>query len=79
MTTTLDDLVREAQGSGTLSGLPDGHHINGLFVPAASGARMDTVDPGTALSFAQFAAGDADDIELAVRAAQAALGNRRPR
>ena len=73
MPMTLDELVREAQASGTLAGLPDGHHINGRFAPAVSGALMDTVDPGTGRAFARFAAGDADDVELAVRAAQTAL------
>ena len=73
MSTSLQALVHEAQSSGTIAGLPEGHHIDGKFVPALSGARMETVDPGTARAFASFAAGDASDIDIAVQSARAAL------
>ena len=73
MSAMLNDLVREAQSTGTLKGLPDRHFIAGGFVPAVHGGRMQTFDPGTARAFAEFAAGDAADVDAAVDAAQTAL------
>lgn len=73
MATPLNALVHEAQASGTLAGLPDRHLINGAFIPSSSGALMGTLDPGTGQAFANFAAGDAADVDAAVAAAQAAL------
>ncbi|SFC70879.1 aldehyde dehydrogenase (NAD+) [Polaromonas sp. OV174] len=70
---SLSALVQEARTTGTLSGLPDGHLINGLRLPSQNGGRMETIDPGTGKAFATFAAGDAADIDAAVAAAQAAL------
>jgi acyl-CoA reductase-like NAD-dependent aldehyde dehydrogenase len=69
----LHDLVHEARTTGTLAGLPDKHLIAGVARASASGARMETFDPGTGRAFAAFAAGDADDVDLAVVAARAAL------
>jgi len=66
-------LVREAQTTGTLSGLPDKHLIAGHARASVAGAQMQTFDPGTGQPFADFAAGDAQDVDLAVAAAQAAL------
>ena len=63
----------EAQTTGTLAGLPAGHFIDGRFVASASGATMETLDPGTGCAFARFAAGDADDVDAAVAAARRAL------
>jgi len=37
---------------------------------------METFDPGTGLAFARFAAGNADDVDVAVRSASAALCGR---
>ena len=70
---SLDDLVREAQATGTLAGLPDKHLIGGVACASVSGARMESFDPGTGRAFTAFAAGDSDDVELAVTAAQRAL------
>jgi acyl-CoA reductase-like NAD-dependent aldehyde dehydrogenase len=50
-----------------------GHLIGGEQVPARSGATFETVDPATAEPFATLAAGEAEDVDLAVRAARAAL------
>ena len=69
----LADLVREAQVTGRLPGLPDAHFIDGAFRPAVNGARMESFDPGTGAAFASFAAGDAADVDAAVQAAQRAL------
>lgn len=73
MNAGLQALVREAQANGRIADLPGEHFIDGRFVPAARGGRMETFDPGTGEAFASFAAGDADDVDAAVRAAQAAL------
>jgi len=70
---TIDDWVREAQATGTLAGLPHRHYIDGRWIASASGAQMESFDPGTGRAFARFAAGDADDVDTAVRAARAAL------
>ena len=73
MSSALNALVQEAQKTGTLTGLPDSHFINGAFLPSLSADRIENFDPGTGQVFASFAAGDASDIDAAVAAAQAAL------
>jgi aldehyde dehydrogenase (NAD+)/betaine-aldehyde dehydrogenase len=73
MSATLEALVEEALATGTLAGLPDQHVIGGEQRPAVSGKRMTTADPGTGLIFADVAAGGAEDVDAAVRAARAAL------
>ena len=50
-----------------------GHLIGGEQVPARSGATFETIDPATAEPFATLAAGDAEDVDHAVRAARGAL------
>ncbi len=70
---SLSALVHEAQTTGTLSGLPSCHLINGLWVPSENSGQMETFDPGTCKAFATFAAGDAADIDAAVSAAKTAL------
>jgi aldehyde dehydrogenase (NAD+) len=47
--------------------------IDGRRVPAASGEYFETLDPATEQPIARVAAGDAADIDAAVRAARAAL------
>jgi aldehyde dehydrogenase (NAD+) len=47
--------------------------IDGRRVPAASGQYFETLDPATEQPIARVAAGDAADIDAAVRAARAAL------
>ncbi len=47
--------------------------IDGRHVPAASGEYFETLDPATEKPIARVAAGDAADIDAAVRAARAAL------
>ena len=71
--TALSALVREARATGTLTGLPDRHFIAGQWCASVGGGRMQTFDPGTGQAFAEFAAGDAQDVDLAVMAARAAL------
>ena len=62
----MDALIAEYRATGTLAGLPQGHWIDGRFCAAVSGRRMDSADPGTGRTWLQFAAGDADDVALAV-------------
>jgi len=69
----LQELVREAQATGTLARLPDKHLIAGKARASVTGAQMQTFDPGTGQAFAEFAAGDAQDVDLAVAAARGAL------
>ncbi len=71
-----DDLRNRAAAAltdGTIAALPDKHFINGEWHPARSGCTMESFDPGTAEPFATFAAGDTNDVDAAVEAAQAAL------
>ena len=48
-------------------------YINGQWVPAASGRRFPVENPATEETLAEVAAGDAADIDAAVRAARAAF------
>lgn len=54
---------------GALPALPQGLLIDGRLQPAASGARLESFDAGSGRAFAEFAAGDAEDVALAVAAA----------
>src|SRR3982751_1890874 len=56
-----------------------GHLISGKEVPARSGATFDSLDPATAEPIAALAAGDAADVDEAVRAARASFSPGRPR
>lgn len=67
-----ETLVAEYFSSGTLSGLPSGHFIDGSFAGASGGRTMETFDPGAARAFHTFAAGDAGDVDRAVAAARRA-------
>jgi gamma-glutamyl-gamma-aminobutyraldehyde dehydrogenase len=51
--------------------------IDGAFRPALSGARFVTENPATGRPLAEIAAGDAADIDLAVRAARRAFDDGR--
>jgi len=50
-----------------------GHFIAGSVVESASGKRFDTVNPATGKVLASLAAGDAADVDRAVKAARAAF------
>ncbi len=69
----MEAFAAEASATGTLTGLPDRHWIDGASVPSHSGRRMETLDPGTGKAFALVAAGDATDVDAAVGAARRAL------
>jgi acyl-CoA reductase-like NAD-dependent aldehyde dehydrogenase len=73
MNADLKLLVGEARSTGTISGLPDQHWINGCHSPSASGRRMEIADPGTGKAFASVAQGNAADADCAIHAARAAL------
>jgi len=52
---------------------PYQHLVDGRSVAASTGETLPMIDPSTGAVFAHIAAGTADDIDRAVRAAQAAL------
>ncbi len=68
-----DALVAEALGSGTLAGLPTDHFIDGRYTPPVHGRKMASFDPGRGKPFAEFAAGDAADVDRAVLSAHRAF------
>src|SRR5258705_2840616 len=47
--------------------------INGQFVPAAAGRTFDNISPVNGRVLAQIAAGDAEDIDRAVKAPRSAF------
>lgn len=53
--------------------LPTGMFIDGEYVEANKGRRMETIDPATGKVFADFPAGDASDVNRAVDSARAAF------
>jgi len=59
--------------TATLSFRPQGLLIDGRWSPAASGETFDTIDPATEQPLAAVAAGDAPDIDRAVKAARKAF------
>lgn len=67
-----DHLLREAQRAGKLPGLPQNHFIDGAWRASAGGGMMESFDPGSASPHASFAAGDADDVAIAVASARRA-------
>jgi aldehyde dehydrogenase (NAD+) len=66
-------LAADYLATGRLAGLPDGHFIGGKVVAPARGGRLESLDPGTGRAFAGFAAGDAEDVDRAVAAAESGL------
>ena len=65
--TALDQLRAE------LASRPTELFIDGAFAPAASGETFEVIDPATGEVFAHSAAGGAEDIDRAVKAARRAL------
>lgn len=65
-----ESLLREVQRTGVLRGLPDRHFIDGTWRSSAGGETMESFDPGRASPHITFAAGDAEDAELAVASAK---------
>jgi aldehyde dehydrogenase (NAD+)/betaine-aldehyde dehydrogenase len=55
--------------TGSLPDLPADHFIDGAFVAPVNGARMESFDPGRGRVFADFARGDAEDVDRAVESA----------
>ncbi|GAA0775629.1 aldehyde dehydrogenase family protein [Roseibium denhamense] len=60
------ELIKEYQETGTLSALPSGHFIDGVFVEPSHNRTMESFDPGKGKAFARFTAGDAGDVDKAV-------------
>jgi aldehyde dehydrogenase (NAD+) len=57
----------------TREGPDQQHFIGGQWRPSASGKTFPTINPATGATICQVAAGDAADVDLAVRAARKAL------
>lgn len=72
----MTDLAATTLATGTLTGLPSRHWIDGGWHDAASGRTMESFDPGSGKAFASFARGDAADVQAAVDAALAAMTGR---
>jgi aldehyde dehydrogenase (NAD+)/betaine-aldehyde dehydrogenase len=72
MTVEADRLAAEYFNRGTLADLPNGHFIDGRWMPAIRGRQMETFDPGQGRAYHSFAAGDVEDIASAVEAAKRA-------
>ena len=58
-----------------VTGLPRGHFINGASTEGSSGAVLKSFDPGRGAVFAEFAAGNAADVDHAVASARAAFAS----
>ncbi len=56
--------------------LPKQMFIGGQHVEALAGRRIETIDPATGKVFADFPAGDANDVDRAVRELQAGVARR---
>lgn len=69
----LNELAMRALRDGELPELRTQHFINGTWQSSRAGRTMDTLDPGNGRVIAAFAAGDADDVDEAVQAAQGVL------
>src|SRR5215471_616795 len=76
MTANLRDYPLTAGTRRFLSEAAFGHLIEGEVV-AGSGRTMPVIEPGTGREFAQAAAGDAADVDRAVRSARAAFDDGR--
>mgnify|MGYP000312536917 FL=1 len=53
--------------------MQDMQFINGEYIPSASGKKIDVIDPSNGQVYHQVSAGNAEDIDKAVRAARAAF------
>lgn len=70
MSFTIEQLIDRYFETGTVAGLPEGHFIDGRFIPSIGGAKLEKYDPGRGQVFAEFAAGDERDVARAVEAAE---------
>ncbi|UWR62709.1 aldehyde dehydrogenase family protein [Phaeobacter inhibens] len=66
-----DGLIAAYFDTGALPDLPRDHFIDGRAVAPGAGGRMESFDPGRGTAFADFAAGDAADVDHAVTSAVA--------
>ena len=73
MSLSLQQIRQHYQTKGSLPDLPEQHFINGQWSPSDSGEYLDCQDPCTGQRFARIAAGNSQDVEMAVAAANQAL------
>ncbi|GEM_PF-5266578 len=64
---TSDQLISTYLEAGSLPNLPRDHFVGGALVAADSENRMESLDAGTGMAFAAFAAGTAVDEDRAGR------------
>jgi acyl-CoA reductase-like NAD-dependent aldehyde dehydrogenase len=69
MFASAETLVAEYFRTGTLSGLPMDHFIDGAFVPSSDGAELEILDPGRGEAFARVADASTADVDRAVESA----------
>ena len=67
------DLIAEYEKIGTLSALPIGHFIDGVFTQPSHNRTMESFDPGKGGAFARFTAGTEEDADQAVRSSRLAF------
>ncbi|KKJ76761.1 aldehyde dehydrogenase [Kiloniella litopenaei] len=75
MAKTIDALISEYFQTGTLQDLPNKLFINGEWVSASTTKTIESKDPGNGKVFASVSAGQAEDIDKAVKAARDAFIN----
>ncbi|APG48934.1 aldehyde dehydrogenase family protein [Phaeobacter porticola] len=71
---TADQLIATYFETGRPPDLPRDHFIDGRPAVAEAGDRMESFDPGRGVALADFAVGDAADVDRAVTSAVAGFG-----
>ncbi len=69
----INQQIQEYLNQGKTPKLPKGHYINGAFVAPINDEYMPSYDAGFGRAFADFASGDASDVERAVESAEQGL------
>lgn len=70
MTSSTQQLISDYFEKGQLPQLPNGHFIDGKFVTGHSRNSIQSFDPATGEAIAEFAAGDEQDVDMALAAAE---------
>lgn len=67
--------IADILAGAPVTGLPEGHFISGRFTSLPGCRLIESFDPGSGRPFANFAAGDASDVDRAVNAAAKAFAD----
>lgn len=73
MNDALARLAGETLKTGTMADLPQHLFVDGAWLKASSGQRMESFDPGSGKAFASFDLASAADVDVAVRSSHKAL------